>query len=297
MKPARYGPFPYVPITERPKLTWPGGARLALWVIPNLEFFGLDDPMPGVHNERIPRSKAKIPNVRAWAQRDYGNRVAVWRLMDVMTRYGIRGTAALNSDLCRFHPQIVEKAVALGWELMGHNQTNAVRLNEMEPAAEKEAIETTLADIEKASGRRPRGWLSSGLSETWDTLDYLHGAGVRYVADWTNDDQPYRMDVAGGKMISIPYSFEVNDAPMFYYNKTSTAEFEEIIRRQFDVLWREGAESGRVMAICLHPFIIGVPHRIDSLDRALAHICRHPGVWLATGEEIVDHSLASGAPL
>ena len=79
MTPRRYGPLAYVPITRRPLLTWPDSARVALWVNPNIEFFGLDDVMPGNQNERVPRNRAQIPNVRNWAVRDYGNRVGIWR--------------------------------------------------------------------------------------------------------------------------------------------------------------------------------------------------------------------------
>jgi allantoinase len=289
MKPSRYGPFPFVPITQRPRYALPNGARVALWVIPNIEFFGLDDPMPGNNNERIPRSSALIPAVRAWSQREYGNRVGIWRIMEVLDRYGIRGTVALNSDICDNQPQILEAVMQRGWEMMGHNQTNAIRLNEMPPEKEAESIRATLDRIEQATGKRPKGWLSSGLSETWNTLDALVDAGVDYVADWTCDDQPFFMNVGGKRLVSIPYSFEINDAPMFYYNKVSTADFETMIKQQFDVLYREGAESGRVMAICLHPFIIGVPHRIGALDRALEYIRSHDDVWCATGEEIVSH--------
>ena len=139
MTPRRYGPLAYVPITRRPKLTWPGGARVALWVNPNIEFFGLDDVMPGNLNERVPREHAKIPNVRNWAVRDYGNRVGIWRIMEVLTRYGIRASAALNSELCDHHPEIIEEAGRLGWELIGHNQTNALRLTEMDGSQERGA--------------------------------------------------------------------------------------------------------------------------------------------------------------
>ena len=291
MKPSRYGPFPYSPITARPRYALPGGARIAVWVIPNIEFFGLDDPMPGNQNERIPRQHAKIPMVRNWAQREYGNRVGIWRVMDVLDNYGVRGTVALNSDICEFQPQIIEATMKRSWELMGHNQTNAIRLNEMPAEQEVQSIAETLERIERATGKRPTGWLSSGLSETWNTLDYLVDAGVQYIADWTCDDQPFLMDIGGRRLVSIPYSFELNDAPMIYYNKVSTDEFEQMIKRQFDVLYREGAESGRVMAICLHPFIIGVPHRIGALDNALKYISSHPHVWFATGQEIVDHYL------
>lgn len=294
MKPRRYGPFPSVPITDRPRYTLPNNAQIAVWVIPNIEFFGLDDPMPGNQNERIPREAAKIPMVRPWAQREYGNRVGIWRVMEVLDSYGIRGTVALNSDICDYHPRIIEATMKRGWELMGHNQTNAIRLNEMPPEQEADCISSTLDRIQRATGKRPAGWLSSGLSETWHTLDHLIDAGIQYVADWTCDDQPFLMDVGGRRLVSIPYSFELNDAPMFYYNKVSTDEFEQMIKRQFDVLYREGAQSGRVMAVCLHPFIIGVPHRIGALDSALKYICSHKNVWCATGHEIVSHFLEEG---
>src|SRR6266404_924727 len=173
MIPRRYGPLPYVPITRRPKLTWPGGARVALWVNPNIEFFGLDDVMPGNLNERVPREHAKIPSVRNWAVRDYGNRIGIWRIMEVLTRYGIRASAALNSEVCDHHPEIIEEAHRLGWELIGHNQTNALRLTKMDEAEERDAVRATIDGIEAASGKRPIGWLGAGLAETWNTLDYL----------------------------------------------------------------------------------------------------------------------------
>lgn len=291
MEPRDYGPFPYTPITRRPVVAWPGGARLAVWVIPNIEFFSLKDALSGHPFE----AKGPVPGVRAWAQRDYGNRVGIWRIMKVLSKYGIRASAAVNSDICDHHPQIIEAAVELGWELLAHNKTNTQRLNAVPPEQEREVIHKALERLERASGSRPVGWLGSALAETWNTLDHLIAEGCEYVADWVNDDQPYLIDVGGKKIVSIPYSYEINDSPHIYYRFGNADEFENMIKRQFDVLYREGAESGRVMAICLHPFMIGVPHRIDSLDRALAHISRHDGVWFATGREIVRHYLKSGA--
>lgn len=297
MKPRRYGPFPFVPTVERPPFRWPNGARLALWVIPNIEFFGLDDPMPGVNNERMAREHARIPNVRNWSLRDYGNRVGVWRFMKVLSKYGIRGTVALNSELCDHHPQIIEAACKLGWEFMGHNQTNAVRLNEMAPDEERASVLGTLERIARATGKRPLGWLGAGLTETWNTLDYLIEGGCLYVADWVNDDLPYRMDVDGRAIYSIPYTLQCNDTPQYFDRKLSVEEFESVLKRQFDCLYAEGAESGRVMAIALHPFISGVPYRIGAIDAALDYICSHDGVWLATGEEIIRAYIESGAPV
>src|SRR5882757_3370071 len=246
MKPAAYGPFPYSPIIRRPKLSWPDGAQVALWVIPNIEFFSLTEKVPAGAGG----SGAPVPDVPAWSARDYGNRVGVFRLMQVLDRYGIRATVALNSELCGHHPEI----------------------------------------IEKATGTRPKGWLGSGLQETWNTLDLLAAAGCDYVSDWTNDDQPYMMTLEAGKrLVAMPYSHEINDKPAFEKFHRTADEFKDMICRQFDVLYREGAESGRVMAIALHPYLTGVPHRIDALDAALAYICRHPHIWKATGSEIARH--------
>ena len=287
MKPNRYGPFPYTPITRRPKLVWPNGARVAVWVIPNIEFFPLDERMP----DGPGGSGGLIPDVLTWATRDYGNRVGIWRLMEVMARHGVRGTVALNSEICDAHPEIIEEGKKLGWEFMGHNQSNVRRLNKLPEGTEREVVRATLERIAAATGRKVAGWLGSGLQETWHTLDYLAEFGCKYVGDWVNDDQPYVMDLGGRRLCSIPYSAEINDKVAVEYHHVTSEEFERMIRRQFEVLHREGERSGRVMAIALHPYIFGVPHRIDALDRALKFVASQSGVWLATGEEIIDHYL------
>ena len=292
MTPRRYGPLAYVPITRRPQLTWPDSARVALWVNPNTEFFGLDDVMPRNQNERVPRDRAHIPNVRNWAVRDYGNRVGIWRIMEVLTRHGIRASAALNSQVCDHHPEIIEEAGRLGWELIGHNQTNALRLTEMDAAEERKALHATIDRIEAAFGKRPVGWLGAGLAETWNTLNYLAEAGIRYVCDWVNDDQPYLFEIGTPALVSLPYSVQTNDVPAYFEMKVSVPEFEAMLRRQFDTLYREGEAIPRVMAIAVHPFVTGQPHRIGALDSALEYICSHPGVWHATAWEIVQHFLA-----
>jgi allantoinase len=292
MKPSPYGPFPYSPINRRPRFVLPGGARLALWVITNIEFFPLDRAMPGDANER-PKGAEGTPMVRHWAQRDYGNRVGVFRLMDVLSRRGIRSTVALNADVCDHHPEIIEDCLKLGWEFMGHNRTNVERLNEVPPEKERELIVDCLDRIARATGTRPVGWLGSGLQETWNTLDHLAEAGCLYVADWVNDDQPYLMDLGGRTLVSVPYSYETNDTAAIVRSRYTPLEFERMICDQFDVLWREGEQSARVMAICLHPYVTGQPHRVAALERALDHILAHDGVWKATGEEIARHYLAA----
>jgi len=188
----------------------------------------------------------------------------------------------------------MEDAVALGWNFMGHNQSNSRPFHSTPPEGDKQLIKDVLNRIEKSTGKRPRGWLGSGLQETWNTLDYLKDEGIEYVCDWTNDDQPYFMTIGDKKLVSLPYSTEINDLPQFRSGR-SNDEFEQMIRSQFDTLYEEGEESARVMAICLHPFVIGVSHRIGVLKSALDYIREHDGVWFATAEEIVDAWLASDA--
>ena len=285
-----YGPFPYSPLFARERLKWPTGARLAVWIVPNIEFFSLDEKVPAGAGG----SGVEPPDVPAWSVRDYGNRIGVFRLMNVMDRYAARGTVALNADLCVRHPEIIEQARARNWEFMGHNESNTRRLNAIPPEEEAGVIQRTLDKIEKGTGARPRGWLSSGLQQTWRTLDLLAANGVDYVCDWVNDDQPYSMSLAGGKSIlSIPYSLDINDKPAFEKHNRTPDEFKSMIQRQFDVLWREGEQSGRVMAIALHPYLTGAAHRIDAFDAALEYICKHDSVWLATGGEIADAYLAA----
>lgn len=288
MKPRPYGPFPYSPIVLRPRLDWPGGARVALWVIPNIEIFSLElsnfIPSGGLN--------PKPPDVPSWSLRDYGNRVGIFRLMEVLDRYAIRATVALNSNICTQHPFIIEEGQARKWEWMGHTETNNRRLNEVPPDEEARIIRDTFATIARATGKPPAGWLGAGLQETWSTLDLLAAAGGEYVADWTNDDQPYIMTLDGSRrLVSVPYSYDINDKPAYEFQMRTPAQFQEMICRQFDVLYKEGAKSGRVMAIALHPYLSGKPYRIGALDAALDYICRHEGVWRATGAEIARHFL------
>jgi len=271
MTSAPSSPFPYLPVTERPVFKWPNGSRIAVWVVPNIEHF---------HIEMGPGA----PDIRNYARRDYGNRVGVWRLMEVLTRHKIRGTVALNGEVVEHYPQIMKECGRLNWELMGHGETNSTMLSGLDKDREKAVIASTKAAI-ASCGQSMRGWLGPGLTETWNTLDLLKDAGVEYVADWCNDDMPYRMN---NGLHSIPYSLELNDMPLFNMPSISIADFKQRIVDSFDVLHAEGAKSAKVMCIALHPFLIGAPHRIKYLDEALKHITSHDGVWLATGSEIIN---------
>jgi allantoinase len=282
--PQAHDRFAYSAIVDRKPLRWPNGARVALWVIPNIEHFLFDRPAT-----RMSQSTASlVPDVLNYSWRDYGPRVGIWRMMEIMERFGVKGTVALNSDVCKHYPRIIEEGNKLGWEWMGHGTNNSVLLNAQNEDEERALIREVVETIGKGTGKRPRGWLSPALSETMNTLDILADNGIEYVGNWVNDEQPYPMKVKKGSMISIPYSIELNDIPAFIEMKRTGEEFGRMIRDQFDVLYEDGAKSGRVMAICLHPFLTSHPHRAKYFADALAHITSRREVWVTTGAAIVD---------
>jgi allantoinase len=282
--PRAHGRFDYSPIVDRPPLRWPNGARVALWVIPNIEHFLFDRTAARISGGPV----APSPDVVNYSWRDYGVRVGIWRMMEVMERHGVRGTVALNSDVCSEYPRIIEEGKKLGWEWMGHGITNSIRIGDQSEAEQRELVQESVTIIGKSVGKKPRGWLSPGLTETVNTLDYLAENGIEYVGNWVNDEQPYPMKVKTGSMISMPYSAELNDIPALLSLHHSPERFGQMICDQFDVLYEDGEKTGRVMSICLHPFLTGHPHRSKYFDKALAHITSRQEVWLATGSEIVD---------
>ena len=169
---------------------------------------------------------------------------------------------------------------------MGHGITNSERLVGMDEARERSTIQEVVKTITEKTGAKPNGWLGPGLSETNDTPDLLAEAGITYVADWCADDQPFPMRVKSGRMISVPYSQELNDIPAFMRKGMTPEQFFGTVCDQFDVLYEEGERGGRVMALALHPFLTGHPFRSKWLDWALHHITSHDRVWLTTGGEI-----------
>jgi allantoinase len=277
--------FEYSPIVQRKPFKLPNNARVALWVIPNIEHFHIDQKSTSI----TPITTGLVPDILNYSWRDYGVRVGIWRMMEVMEKYGVKGTVALNSEVCEHYLQIIEAANKLGWEWMGHGRTNSSLFTGIDEEQEREIILDVLNTIEQSTGKKPKGWLSPALSETFNTPDILAEEGIEYVANWVNDEQPYPMKVRKNSLISIPYSIEMNDIPSFLDLGRSPEEFGQMIMDQFDVLYEDGATSARVMSICLHPFLIGHPFRSKYFAKALEYITGHDGVWVTTGGEIIDH--------
>jgi peptidoglycan/xylan/chitin deacetylase (PgdA/CDA1 family) len=274
---------------DRRPFTWPGGATVAVWVIPNVEIFVLD-PAAGA-----PGTTPGDQDVLNYSVRDYGMRVGLWRVAEAMDALGIRGTVALNAAVCEVFPTAIAELVRRGWEMMGHNVTNSRTLRNTTRDQEQAIVHTTLKVIEQSTGRKVRGWLGTGLAETFDTLDVLAAAGVQYTGDWNNDDLPVPMKVRGGTMHGLPYGNEVNDIRFFQTGHTGE-EYARMLIDQFDTLYAESRTRPRVMGIPLHPFHVGQPLRIKYFRQAIEHMKTRDRVWFTTGSEILDAYLAAQTP-
>ena len=272
-------------IFDRKPFTWPGGNTLAVWIIPNVEVWHFDSPAgSGIS----PNTANRVPDIINYSWREYGMRVGLWRIADILDDAGVRATVSLNSAVCEVYPKAVEEMQRRGWEFMGHGITNSRNLVGLALDEERQVIQTTLRTIEQATGTRPRGWLGPGLAETFNTLDLLAEEGVVYVGDWNSDDQPFRMKVKSGKMLSVPYGMDINDMSLLNRKGYTGEQYLRALTDQFDTLYADSRTTARVMGIPLHPFLVGQPWRAPYLQRAIAYFRQHDRVWFTTGSEIVD---------
>lgn len=276
--------FEYSPLIHRPRLELPHGARVAFWIGYNIEHFEVDKPSTSIFDG----TAMLQPDPLNFGWRDYGVRVGVWRMMELLSQHNIRASVTLNSDVCARYPQIIEEGNKLDWIWLAHGKNNSIFQVGMSPEEERAYLTEVITTIGDSTGKRPRGWLGPGLTETFNTPDILAELGVDYVLDWCNDDQPYPMNVKQGRMISVPYSIEVNDIPMFVSKGYTGEQFYQAVVDQFDQLYAEGERTGRVMGLALHPFLINQPFRHKYLARALEYITGHDAVWLATSDEIAE---------
>lgn len=276
--------YDYSAIARRARLELPNGARVAFWVGLNVEHYKFGQPalsLAGFTAELVPD-----PLNYGW--RDYGPRAGVWRLMRILDDSGVRPSAIVNSDVVEHYPEIIEEGAKRGWSWVGHGRNNSTWQVGMEEDDERSYIDEIASALERATGSRPRGWLGPALTATMNTNDLLAELGFDYVLDWANDDQPYDMNVRSNRLISVPYSSEVNDIPLFLLHHQTGADFRQAIVDQFDMLYEEGAESARVMGIGIHPFLVGQPFRARYLAEALEHVTGHDEVWIATSDEIAQ---------
>ena len=280
--------YDYSPIVRRPRLELPKGARLAFWVGLNVEHYEIDKPATSIFGG----TAMLQPDPLNYGWRDYGPRVGIWRMMDVLDKYGMRASVLLNADVCRYYPQIIEEGNKRRWAWLAHGKNNSIFEAGMSLDEERTYLTDVVRTIQQGTGQQPKGWLGPALSETFNTPEILAELGLTYLLDWCNDDQPFPLKVKAGRMISVPYSIEMNDISLFVGKSLAGADFAQEVMDQFDVLYEEGAHSGRVMCLALHPFVVNQPFRHKHLDRALEYIAGYDDVWLATSDEIAEWYLA-----
>ena len=279
----------YTPIIDRPKIRWPNGARVAFWVSPNVEHY---EYLPDYDGVRNPWPRTPYPDVREYSYRDYGNRVGFWRMLEVLDRYDIRCCVSLNMAVLDHYPEIAEAMTKRDWDFMNHGIYNTQYLSAYTEEQEREFYQDCIETLRRHTGKKLKGMLGPAVSNTVRTPDLMAEAGLIYHTDWVHDDQPVPINVKSGKLISVPYSFELNDAPTFRTHFDGEY-FVRMCKAQFDQLYREGEDSGRVMCISLHPYVIGQPHRIRYLDEILKYITSHEAVWQTTADDIADYYIAN----
>ena len=281
----QHGRYPYRAITARPRFEWPGGRTLAVYIGLNLEHFAFGE---GLGGELAPGGPA--PDVLNYAWRDYGNRVGVWRMLELFAEYGFPVSLLVNSSIYDYCPEVVTAFRERGDEVVAHGRTNSERQGVLPEAEELALIAETTDIITKHEGAKPRGWLGPWISQSHYTPDLLREHGYDYLLDWCHDDQPTWFQTRAGRILSVPYPQEINDIPAVMVRRASATEFGDMIIDNFDEMRRQSRDQPLVMGIALHAYIMGQPFRLKHLRRALAHLAgvaaKDGQVWLCRSGDI-----------
>jgi peptidoglycan/xylan/chitin deacetylase (PgdA/CDA1 family) len=274
----------YSAIVDRPPMRLPGGARMVVWTIVNLEVWDISKPMAR-QVLPAPTGQALQPDVPNWSWHEYGMRVGVWRFFKLYERLGIRPTLSINARVCEDYDRVAAQARDAGWEFMGHSWEQGPIHKETD---QRGMIRRSLDRLEGFTGKRPVGWLGPGLTQTDETPELLAEAGVKYIGDWVYDDEPTTIHTANGPLVTLPYTVELNDIPMMIVQHH---ESDYLLKRaidQFDVLYEESAERAKIMSIAIHPYISGQPHRIKYLERFYNHVAKHADALHWNGEQLLE---------
>lgn len=283
-------PYSYWPVTARPPLTYPGGNRMACYIGLNIEHFYLGRPSTC----RTPITVGLPVDPLNYGWRDYGVRVGFWRMLDAMTDFGEAISVLLNSDAAVRYPDIVNAGVERGWAFLGHGRTNSELWTGFSDEEERKAIADIVSTLTAATGKAPKGWLGPALTETANSIKILRENGFTYSLDWVADDQPFPIGDKHKQFISVPYSIEINDIPVFIDQAMSPAQFTDFVVDQFQVLFEEStARPGAVFSLSIHPFLVGQPFRFRHFLEALREISSVPGVWYANTDQIAEWYLAN----
>ncbi|MDX3103363.1 polysaccharide deacetylase family protein [Nonomuraea angiospora] len=271
-----------LPRRGSPLTSWAGRGKVAVWPVVNIEHY-----LPGRPGPAIQPHLAHGHDLANSAWRDYGNRVGIWRLLRLFADLGVSFSAALNADVLRHHPDVAEAVVASGAEILGHGMENSTRHHDLALQAEKDHIAGTLSALGRGTGRQVAGWLTPGFAVSTDTHRILAELGLAYTADFCDDDAPYWLDTPGGRLLAIPYSLETNDISLFISMRYTPAQYADVVFEHVRQLCREPG-GGRVVALGLHPFLVGQPSRIGHLRECLERLAALDESWFTTGEEICE---------
>jgi peptidoglycan/xylan/chitin deacetylase (PgdA/CDA1 family) len=279
----------YSPMIDRPIIKWPNNARVAFWVAPNIEHYEYMPPMDGVRN---PWPRTPHPDVQQYSSHEFGNRVGFWRLLDILDHYNIKCSTTLSIGVVEHFPDIAEAMLKRDWTFVNHGFYNTRYVTTYSETQEREFLHECVETFKRLTGRQIKGHSGPAASNTEHTPDLLAEVGFVYQTDWKIDDQPLPIKVKSGRLVCVPYTSELNDAPLYRRNHEADY-YAEICKAQFDQLYEEGEESGRCMCIAFHPYATGRPHRSKYLDEVLSYIMGHEGVWQTTTDEIAEYYLAN----
>lgn len=284
--------YPWSPLNQqREYFRWPYHARVAVCVIVTLEHMEWAPPPGSYQNPALSGGygPSPFPDVTRWSHREYGHRVGIFRLLDLLSKHGLKPTVAMDVLTAQNYPFLIRYCQTQGCEIMGHGiSVSRLITSNMSEQEEAEYIETSIQDLRAATGAAPRGWLGPEYGESARTPQLLARAGIQYVCDWTNDEQPFPMNTPQGELLALPVMLPLDDVNALWDRRVTIGRYVEMLQESFDTVYREGAENGRLMVISLRPWLSGQPFRVRYLDQALAYIMGHSEVWPATGSEIVD---------
>ena len=282
--------YDWSPLAKRGVLQWPEGAAVALCVIVNLEHMEWSPPAASYTIDLAggwgPRPFGELAQP---SHREYGHRVGIFRVLEVLEKHGIKPTVAMDALTAEHYPYLVDHCLGRGCEIIGHGiSVSRIMSSKMSEQEEREYIQTSMDALRRATGVAPVGWLGPEYGESLRTPQLLARAGIRYVCDWANDEQPYRIKSPEGEIFALPVMLDLNDVKAMWDRRIAIDRYGELLKESFDTLYRDGARNGRLLALDLHPWFIGQPFRIGYLDKALGYMTRHQGVWAASGSEIID---------
>ena len=279
--------YAFSAMPERSELAWPNGARMAVCVLIHLEFWELEPPEDAWKDTRFTGEYGfYFPEYRPFTQREYGNRIGLFRVLKALEGRGLKLTVAANSSALERYPRAAAALQELGAEFVAHGAYQSQMLtSRMSPDQERRIIDHTTETFERILGKRPRGWLGPDSGESPRTPQLLADAGYDHLLDWPNDDQPYLFQTSP-PLVSIPNQMEWDDVTALWLRKVPNPRYPDLVGEAAEAL---AAEGGRSFLLSLHPWVIGQPHRIRYLRTALDRLCAVENTWSATAGEIADH--------